>query len=120
MNTKTMLKVSATNLVRFFYFVLLPPSVLEQIPKKFISDLPIAGELLTVKLFGMITRFCSGTAPHFPMKKVLLLLWKISLVGLGGIETLKKLKGKIHSIITENIDIDHPLTFSLQMNIVKS
>lgn len=29
-----MLKVSATNLVRCFYFVLLPPSVLEQIPKK--------------------------------------------------------------------------------------
>ncbi|XP_055910947.1 striatin-interacting protein 1 homolog [Eupeodes corollae] len=68
----------------------------KNIAESFVNEInsPFGDELLSVKLLGMITRFCSGAAPHFPMKKVLLLLWKISLVGLGGMEVLKNLKNE--------------------------
>lgn len=71
----------------------------KHIVENFIEEInqPFGDELLTVKLLGLVTRFCNGTAPHIPIKKVLLLLWKISLVGLGGMETLKQLKKQYRS-----------------------
>ncbi|RTG82254.1 uncharacterized protein DC041_0006980 [Schistosoma bovis] len=61
--------------------------------EQFVEDLamPIEkdGDLtLTAVLFGMIHRFCSGIDPHFPMKKVLLLLWKVLLITLGPLSSL--------------------------------
>ena len=46
------------------------------------SAQPMGGdELLPILLLEMVLKFCAGNCPHFPIKKILLLLWKTILVG---------------------------------------
>lgn len=63
--------------------------------ESFLNDLrnPIHGEdNLTSFLFQMLLYFCNGSMPHYPVRKILLVIWKSILASLGGVEKLKKLK----------------------------
>ena len=54
---------------------------------------PVYGDdNLTAFLFHMLLNFCNGSMPHYPIRKILLLIWKSILASLGGIEQLNDLK----------------------------
>ena len=65
----------------------------KKLREEFIRDLSrpiIDDDSLAAILFMMLLKFCSGNMPHYPIKKILLLIWKIILTTLGG---TKKLTG---------------------------
>ena len=49
-------------------------------------------ETLTSLLFMMLISFCNGSMPHYPIKKILLLIWKSVLAMMGGLDELAEVK----------------------------
>ena len=70
-----------------------------ELKESFVQELnsTVGEELLALRLLNMVTKYCSGSAPHFPMKKVLLLLWKVILASLGGSQCLQTQKKEYRS-----------------------
>ena len=70
----------------------------KKIREEFIRDLskPIVDDdSLVAILFMMLLKFCSGSMPHFPIKKILLMIWKIILTTLGGMQKLSNWKKEL-------------------------
>lgn len=70
----------------------------KKIREEFIKDLSnpiVEDDSLVFILFVMLLKFCSGNMPHYPIKKILLLIWKIILTTLGGMETLSEWKKEL-------------------------
>ncbi|KAK6732957.1 hypothetical protein RB195_017000 [Necator americanus] len=69
----------------------------------FLSELsePIdhVGQPLLLVLFEMLPPFYTGSSPHYPIKKILLLIWKILLATLGGWQHLDALKASKRSAL---------------------
>jgi len=82
--------------------------------KRFLSELEEPLETvkipLVLVLFDMMPSFARGLNPHYPMKKVLVLIWKILLATLGGFEELKMEKNRLRTeaglpIIEDTIEV---------------
>lgn len=63
--------------------------------KAFLKELQnavIGDDMLTSLLFAMLLSFCNGSMPHYPIKKLLLLIWKTVLSMMGGMRELSEMK----------------------------
>ena len=57
-----------------------------------ISNPTRSEDSLTQTLFAMLLRFCSSAQPHFPIKKIVLVIWKVILATLGGLNHVEAMK----------------------------
>lgn len=57
-----------------------------------LSETVVGEETLTSLLFMMLLSFCNGTMPHYPIKRILLLIWKTVLAMMGGLDELQEIK----------------------------
>ena len=63
--------------------------------KTFMKELQnavVGDDMLTSLLFAMLLSFCNGSMPHYPIRKLLLLIWKTILSMMGGFRELAELK----------------------------
>ena len=67
---------------------------------------PVNDECLHTILFEMVVKFCAGNCPYFPIKKILLLLWKTVLVTIGGTKEIDKVKrqARVDAGLPESFD----------------
>lgn len=72
------------------------PDHWDKLRESFVTELelPCRGgeETLASTLFNMLLFFCNGSMPHYPIKKVLLLIWKYVMTLMGGLSTLAEIK----------------------------
>lgn len=57
-----------------------------------LSETVVGEDTLTSLLFMMLLSFCNGSMPHYPIKRILLLIWKTILAMMGGMEELAEIK----------------------------
>ena len=57
-----------------------------------LSDPVVGDDTLTSLLFMMLLSFCNGSMPHYPIKRILLLIWKSILAMMGGMKDLEEIK----------------------------
>lgn len=57
-----------------------------------LSETVVGEDTLTSLLFMMLLSFCNGSMPHYPIKRILLLVWKTILAMMGGMKGLEEIK----------------------------
>lgn len=64
-----------------------------------LSDAVVGDDTLTSLLFMMLLSFCNGSMPHYPIKRILLLIWKSILAMMGGMRELEEIKKERREVV---------------------